>query len=125
TNASIIFTNLDANCGASTTLSYNSGNISSTINDNSCTPQTASIFEVPLVTPPPPITINAVIAPLWVSSPMVLIDNPTELSTTANNLPAGTIEFTLTTNVMFCSAICPHIASDTIVIDEIITPIFD
>src|SRR5690554_2984952 len=125
TNASIIFTNLDANCGASTTLSYNSGNISSTINDNSCTPQTASIFEVPLVTPPPPITINATIAPLWLSSPMVSIDNPVELSTTASNLPAGTIEFTLTTNVMYGSAICTYTASDTIVIDEIAIPVFD
>ena len=45
TGASITFSN------GSSTLVYNSGAINSPINDNSCTPQTASIYVVPLTTP--------------------------------------------------------------------------
>lgn len=45
TSATITFTN-----GAST-INYASGPINSTINDNSCTPATASIYVVPLTTP--------------------------------------------------------------------------
>lgn len=45
TGASITFSN------GSSTIIYNSGPINSAINDNSCTPGTASIYVVPLTTP--------------------------------------------------------------------------
>lgn len=45
TGASITFSN------GTSTIQYNSGAINSAINDNSCTPNTASIYVVPLTTP--------------------------------------------------------------------------
>lgn len=48
TNATITFS--DGN----STIDYGSGNINSPINDNSCAPATASIYEVPLTTPVDP-----------------------------------------------------------------------
>ena len=45
TNATITFSN------GTSTINYASGPINSTINDNSCTPATASIYVVPLTTP--------------------------------------------------------------------------
>lgn len=48
TNATISFSD------GTSTISYASGNINSAINDNSCTPQTASIFVVPISTPVDP-----------------------------------------------------------------------
>src|SRR5690554_2659583 len=85
TNASITFTNLSTTCGGSNFISYNSGPISSTINDNSCTAATASIFEVPMITPGPGITIDAMVNTLWTSNTITSINNPTDLLTTANN----------------------------------------
>jgi gliding motility-associated-like protein len=45
TGASIVFSD------GTSTINYNSGPINSAINDNSCTPATASIYVVPLTTP--------------------------------------------------------------------------
>ena len=67
TNATISFSG-NASCGPSNIV-YNSGNINSVINDNSCNPQTASIYTVP---PPPPTvaqTINTADTYTWTSSP--------------------------------------------------------
>lgn len=67
TNASITFTGMSS-CGPST-ITYNSGNINSIINDNSCSPQTASIYVVP---PPPPTvasTIHTTTTYYWTSNP--------------------------------------------------------
>lgn len=77
TNATITFTGM-ASCGPST-ITYNSGNINSVINDNSCTPQSASLFTVP---PPPPTvaqTINSTTQFSWNASP-ALAGFPTPLS---------------------------------------------
>lgn len=66
TNATISF-NGNASCGPSS-ISYNSGNINSVINDNSCTPQSASIYTVP---PPPPTvaqTLTATTTYSWTAS---------------------------------------------------------
>jgi len=69
TNATITFTGM-ASCGPST-VTYNSGNINSAINDNSCSPQSASIYSVP---PPPPTaaqTITATTTLVWTSNPPI------------------------------------------------------
>lgn len=69
TNATITFTGM-ASCGPST-VTYNSGNINSAINDNSCSAQTASIYAVP---PPPPTVAQTLTYPTtltWTSNPPI------------------------------------------------------
>jgi gliding motility-associated-like protein len=62
-------------CGPST-ITYNSGNISSAINDNSCTPQTASIWTVPIpgATSVPGLVSTTSYA--WTANPPVAFTNP-------------------------------------------------
>src|SRR5690554_6511829 len=115
TNASITFTNLSTTCGGSSFISYNSGMISSAINDNSCSAATASIFEVPLATLGPGITIDAIVNTLWTSNTSASITNPIDLNTTANNLPVGTTEFTLVTNILYGNAICTQTATTSVI----------
>ena len=75
TNANITFSGISF-CGPST-ITYNSGNIISAINDNSCTPQSASIWTVP--------TPGAIAAPnlvstttyAWSANPPVALSIPT------------------------------------------------
>ena len=95
TNATITFSNLTSVCGSPTTITYNSGTINSTINDNSCTAGSASVYQVP----PPnnlttPITINGTTVRQWTSSPTSTIANPTSLNTNASNITTQTT-FTL------------------------------
>jgi hypothetical protein len=96
TNATITFSNLTSICGSPTTITYNSGNINSAINDNSCSQATASIYQVP---PPAnlttPITLNGTTTRIWSSSPSVTIANISNLNTTASNITTPTT-FTLT-----------------------------
>ena len=75
TNATITFSG-NSSCGPST-ITYNSGSINSAINDNSCTPQTASIYTVP---PPPPTLAQTILSTTtheWTSNPPVAIPVPT------------------------------------------------
>lgn len=96
TNATITFTD-NAACGQST-ITYNSGNINSAINDNSCSQQTASIYTVP---PPPPTvaqTLNATTGYSWTASPgyagfPAVSNNP---SLTVNPVPEQDTWFYLT-----------------------------
>lgn len=75
TNATITFTG-NSVCGPSS-ITYNSGNISSAINDNSCTPQSASIYTVP--SPPnfPVANILSTTTYEWSSNPAVAFPIPT------------------------------------------------
>ena len=96
-NATITFTG-NASCGQST-ITYNSGNINSAINDNSCTPQSASIYTVP---PPPPTaaqTISSTTTYSWSANPPV-IGFPINGSLTVNvdSLPKRDTWFYLTTS---------------------------
>ena len=95
-SATISFTNLTSVCGSPTSITYNSGNINSPINDNSCSQATASIYQVP---PPTnlttPITITGTISRQWTSNPTSTITNATNLNTTATNITQPTT-FTLT-----------------------------
>lgn len=96
TNATITFSNLTSICGSPTSITYNSGNINSPINDNSCSQATASIYQVP---PPSnlttPLTITGTVSQQWTSSPSSAISNSNSLTTTASNINSPTT-FTLT-----------------------------
>jgi len=98
TNARITFSNLTSICGSPTTITYNSGNINSAINDNSCSQATASVYQVP---PPAnlttPITLTGTTTTSWTSSPTSTISNPNNLNTTSSNITSPTT-FTLTSN---------------------------
>ncbi len=128
TNASITFTNLDATCNASPSITYASGNINSVINDNSCSSATASIFSVP-VSPAlsTPITITAsgtsnnganVTNFSWASSAGA-ITNPGSLNTSATGLPVGTTTFTLISTIGYGNAICTYTAETSFTRDPI------
>lgn len=107
TNATITFSNLTSVCGSPSTITYSSGAISSTINDNSCSAGTASIFQVPpasnLTTP---ITITATTSLLWTADPATGITNGTSLNATASGVPAGANNFILTATTSFGTASC-------------------
>ena len=75
TNATITFSG-NSVCGPST-ITYNSGSINSVINDNSCTPQSASIYTVP---PPPPTAAANILSSTtyaWSANPPVAFPIPT------------------------------------------------
>lgn len=106
TYASISFSNLSTTCNeGSTSISYNSGNINSAINDMSCTPQTASIFEVPNAVSGGAITIEADVVTSWYSNPAVSITDASELEATATVLSDGTYEFTFETVLLYDSTL--------------------
>lgn len=118
TNASITFTG-NATCGPST-ITYNSGNINSVINDNSCTPASASIYTVP----PVPATQLTFTAPpstyTWSAVPAVVGFPRTSNSTVArvDSVPRRDTWFYFTaTNSMGCtnvdSSFFDYIAPDT------------
>lgn len=107
TNSTITFSNLASLCGSPTTITYNSGAISSPINDNSCSAGTASIFQVP---PDPdlttPIVINATTTTQWTSNPAVGISNSTSLNATASGVPPGSTDFIQTATTVYGTANC-------------------
>jgi gliding motility-associated-like protein len=114
TNATITFSNLTSICGSPTTINYNSGNINSAINDNSCSLASASVYQVP----PPnnlttPITINGTTTQLWSSSPASTITTATSLNTTATGL-TGVTTFSLTSTFSVGGTqICQNVATTT------------
>lgn len=69
THATITFSGMGS-CGPST-VTYDSGNINSAINDNSCTPQSASIYTVPPVPPTVAQTLNSTTTLQWSSNPPI------------------------------------------------------
>ncbi|MBI1836635.1 MAG: hypothetical protein HYR91_05155, partial [Flavobacteriia bacterium] len=104
TNASITFGNLTSICGSPTSLNYNSGVISSAINDNSCDASSASVFQVPPSTAyTTPITANATTSYLWTASPAITYPSSTTGSLTQNitGLSPGTTTFTLTESISY------------------------
>jgi len=131
TSATITFTNLDATCNAQPAITYTSGNIagnpSSVINDNSCSPSTASIFQVPVspvLTTPIPInasgTTNGVVSNFSWSSSAGAISNPASLNTSVSGIPVGTAVFTLTANIGYGNAVCTYSKSVSITREPII-----
>ncbi|MNJ82881.1 hypothetical protein D3C87_02930 [compost metagenome] len=115
TNAQITFSNLTSICGSPTSISYGSGAINSAINDNSCTAASASIFQVPVApTLTTPITITATTTLLWTSSPASGITNSTSANASANGLPAGVTNFTMTATTSYGSATCTSSASTSV-----------
>ncbi len=107
TNSAITFSNLTSICGSPTSISYNSGAISSAINDNSCTAGTASIFQVPPATDlTTPITVNAVTTLQWTANPAMAITNSTALNATATGVLPGTTDFIQTATTVFGTANC-------------------
>lgn len=106
TNATISFSNLMPMCGASSTITYNSGAINSAINDNSCSAGTASIFQVPPVNLTTPINMTATTTLQWTANPATAITNSTNASATATGLPEGNTDFILTATSSFGSANC-------------------
>jgi len=114
TSATITFSNLTSICGSPTTITYNSGNINSTINDNSCSQATASIYQVP---PPAnlttPITLNGTTTRIWSSSPSVTIANTSNLNTTASNITTPTTLTLTSTFSVGGTPICTTTAQTT------------
>lgn len=93
TNATITFTGTTI-CGQSSTITYNSGSINSAINDNSCSPGTASIFTVPATTAT---AIPYVGGYIWTANPTITIPNATtSLTPLVNPGPTVNTVFTLT-----------------------------
>ncbi|MCC6700727.1 MAG: hypothetical protein IT221_04340, partial [Fluviicola sp.] len=117
TNATVTFSNLTSVCGSPTTLTYNSGSISSAINDNSCSAASASIFQVPVANNlTTPITLNATTSVLWSSSPATSIAAPTNVNTSASGLPNGTTTYTLTATTTFGSTSCVSSATSSVTV---------
>lgn len=92
THATITITGVTL-CGDTITVTYDSGNINSIINDNSCSPATASIFTVP-------VTAATVVAYpqnfIWTANPTIPIPNATSsLSPLVNPGPTQNTTFTL------------------------------
>jgi gliding motility-associated-like protein len=113
TNSSVSFSNLTSFCGSPTSLNYSSGVINSIINDGSCAPNTASIFQVPLSSDlTTPIVANALTTYLWSAIPVIAIPNATSsLTPTVTNLPNGNTMFYLTETVSYGGTSCTYIDS--------------
>jgi len=103
-HASITFTGTSA-CGDPVSITYDSGNINSTINDNSCSAGTASIYVVP-VNP-------AVVVPydtnfIWTAVPNITIpNNTTSLDPVVNPGPTQNTVFTLSVDTTGGAATIP------------------
>lgn len=110
TNASVTFSNLASNCGGATSINYTSGAINSAINDNSCSPSTASIFQVPISNVfTAPINISASVSYIWTANTAAVIPNATTtLTPIVSNIPAGSNTFTLTASVTYGSVSCTY-----------------
>ncbi len=101
TNASITFTG-NSSCGPST-ITFNSGNINSVINDNSCSQGSASIYTVP--TPvATPLTLTSTSNYQWSANPAATIANPSgTLTPSVFPVPTEDTWFYLTsTNSLGC-----------------------
>lgn len=110
TNASVTFSNLASNCGGATSINYTSGAINSAINDNSCSPTTASIFQVPISNAfTAPINISASVSYVWTANTAAVIPNATTtLTPLVSNIPAGNNTFTLTATVTYGPVSCTY-----------------
>ena len=99
TEASIEFSNLSSVCGNQTSILYESGAINSAINDNSCSQNTASIYQVPL-SPilTQQININIVNTIIWTNNNNANIISPNQLNTQVNNI-SGQTDFTFTSQL--------------------------
>ncbi|MCC6700259.1 MAG: gliding motility-associated C-terminal domain-containing protein [Fluviicola sp.] len=116
TNASITFSNLTSLCGSPTTFTYSSGAINSSINDNSCSAGTASIFSVPQSTDfTTPITVNATTTLLWTNLSAVAITNATNANASAVS-PVGTTDYILTATTTFGGVTCSSDDTTSVVI---------
>ncbi len=114
TNATVTFSNLASLCGSPTSISYGSGAISSSINDNSCSAGTASIFQVPVSNLlNTPITINATTTLQW-TSPTAGITNGTTTNASSAGLPDGVTNFTLTATTVYADANCQNSANTSV-----------
>ncbi|UYW01669.1 T9SS type B sorting domain-containing protein [Flavobacterium agricola] len=94
-SAKITFTDLESKFGSPTTITYDSGEIRSQINDMSCSPETASIFNVPphyYYTQP--IVIEADVVSKWLLNDEQLAAANTGV---AKQLMTGTHTFTYVT----------------------------
>lgn len=95
TGARITFSG-NSECGPNpTVVQYNSGAINSTINDNSCSAATASIYEVPLTNTTPLKEVNSYTVKWTCSDPSFIIANPNVLNTTATPTEKRDAIFTL------------------------------
>lgn len=110
TNATVSFSNLSSICGGASTITYSSGAINSSINDNSCTPTTASIFQVPMSpTFANPINLTANVSYQWTANTAASIPNATSsLTPSVTNIPSGNNDFTLTATVSIGSTSCSY-----------------
>lgn len=90
-SASITFSDLESICGSPTSISYNSGQIRSSIRDMSCSAQTASIFQVyPHSNLRTPIVLNANVELGWFQNNVKISNN---LEHTIINIPQGNYAF--------------------------------
>lgn len=119
TNATITFSNLTSICGSPTSVTYDSGNINSAINDNSCSPESASIFNVPLSSVlTTPINLNANVSLNWSSSDNnILFSNPQNVNTDVSNFLNGETTYYLETELEFNGEVCSFI--DSVIVDVI------
>jgi hypothetical protein len=101
TRATIQFTNLSSICSSQNSILYDSGIINSAINDNSCTPSTASIYTVPL-SQNTQVSYNLSLQNLfnWTSDPQSNIDSEQSLNTISSDIENNTI-FTFTSTITF------------------------
>ncbi len=82
TGARITFSG-NSDCGPNpTVVNYDSGPINSPINDNSCDPGSASIYEVPITPATALVKTNSYTVEWTCSDPSFIIANPTSLNTT-------------------------------------------
>lgn len=92
THATITITGITL-CGDTITITYDSGNINSPINDNSCSPSTASIFTVPVIAATP---VSYPQNFIWTANPNIAIPNATSsLTPLVNPGPTQNTTFTL------------------------------
>ena len=117
TNAKVVFTGLTSFCGSPTNLTYDSGVISSAINDNSCTAGSASVFQVPPSSAyTTPIVASASTTYLWTASPAITFPSSTTGSLTQNitGLAAGSsTTFTLTETISYGAFSTTYNATNT------------
>lgn len=105
-HATVTFTGTSA-CGDPVTVTYDSGNINSAINDNSCSQATASIFTVPVS---PAIVVPYDTNFIWTANPNITIPNATsDYSPLVNPGPTQNTIFTLSVDTTGGAACIPAV----------------